>query len=559
MKALVLAPLLALALAACAAGAQNISVQAAPPLAAPLSAEALKEHVRVLASDAFEGRAPATPGEKLTTDYISAQFKAAGLKPGGPNGSWLQAVPTVESRVTNAPALSISGADGAKTYAYRDQHVAWSLRKEAAVSVKEAPLVFVGYGVVAPELGWNDYAGADIKGKVAVILVNDPDFDTHPDHPSTGLFGGRAMTWYGRWPYKFEEAARQGAIGALLIHETAPAAYPFAVVQSSWTGPQFDVVRKDKGASRAAVEAWISTPMAGDLFKRAGLDFAALKQAAQSKSFKAKPMGLALSTTIEQTVQETVSNNVIGVLPGAERPKEYVVLSAHHDHLGRCPPIDGDDICNGALDNASGVAALIEMARFIGQGQAPKRSVLFVAYALEEKGLLGSAYFAESGLYAPKTMVANVNLDGMPTWGATRDLSLVGAGKNEVEDWLAKIAEADGRRVVPEAFPERGGYYRSDHFNLAKVGVPAIFPGRGIDLVEGGVEAGKAAINDYTANRYHKPADEFDPAADYSGVAVDVSLFTNLVMELANTSAWPGWKAGAEFKALREKDRAAKP
>lgn len=545
---------LAFALAGCASAPAPVVAPTTPvapqppPAPAPMSPEAIAAHIKVLASDAYEGRAPATEGEVKTLAYLEDQFKKIGLEP-GPTG-WRQPVPLAESIVQGSPALTITGKDGAKAYAFRDQWVAFSRRFATKTEVKAADLVFVGYGVTAPDKGWSDYAKANIKGKIAVILVNDPDFETSAD--LTGPFGGKAMTYYGRWTYKFEEAQRQGAIGALIIHETAPAAYPWAVVQSSWTRPQYDMISADKGASEMAFQAWISTPTAADLFKRAGLDFAKLKAAAQKPGFKAVLMKLKGSATLDLAVKEVTSANVVGVVKGSERPDEVVLYTSHWDHLGRCPAVEGDDICNGALDNASGTATLIEIARAFAAGPKPARTVAFLAVTAEEKGLLGSAYYAASPLFPLAKTVANINMDGMPGFGRTRDVEVIGYGKNEVEDVLAKHVAAQGRVLKPEAFPERGGYFRSDQFSLAKVGVPAIFASGGLDLVNGGVERGKQLDEDYIANAYHKPDDEWSDAWDMSGAAEDSKLLFNVGADLANSGFWPAWKAGAEFKSIRE-------
>jgi Zn-dependent M28 family amino/carboxypeptidase len=550
-----------LALVGCAAG-PAAQVAPAPATVASealpaIDPAALARHVETLASDAFEGRAPATRGEHLTLGYMIAQFQEAGLKPGP--GGWLQPVPLQQSLVSGAPGISVRSKAGAKTYAYRAEQVIWSKRPDAEISLKDAPLVFVGYGIVAPEKGWNDYAGVDMKGKIAIILVNDPDYETGPDHPSTGLFDGRAMTWYGRWPYKYEEAARQGAAGALIIHETGPAAYPFAVVQSSWTGPQFDTVRPDKGASRAAIEGWVSSGVAADLFARSGLDFARLKAAAQKKGFSPVPMGdLKLSATLRQTVETSTSYNVVAMLPGTTRPDEVVLYGAHHDHLGRCPGDPADDICNGAIDNAGGVAMLLEIARAFAKQGPRARTVAFIGWAAEEKGLLGSEYYATNPVFAPAKTVAGVNMDGVAAFGRSKDMSIVGYGKSELDDHLARALARQGRVTRPEPFPERGGFYRSDHFPLAKIGIPMLYAGAGVDLFEGGVARGEALANDYVANRYHKPNDEFDPSWDMSGAAENAAALAEVGRGIAEGAGWPKWAPNAEFRAAREASLAVK-
>lgn len=550
--ALAALPLLVAGLAGCATSQPAPPSVEAPAPPAPMSADAIAAHVKTLASDAFEGRAPATAGETKTLAYIEDQFRAIGLEPGAGDG-FRQPVPLAESKVQGAPTLSVAGKDGVKTYAFADQWVAWTRRFTPQTQVKDAELVFVGYGVTAPEHGWSDYAKADIKGKIAVILINDPDFETSKD--LTGPFGGKAMTYFGRWTYKYEEAQRQGAIGALIIHETAPASYPWAVVQSSWTLAQYDMVGADDGAKEMAIQAWISAPTAADLFRRAGLDYAALKRAAQQPSFKAVPMKLKASATLDITATKVTSANVVGLVRGAKRPDEVIVYSAHWDHLGRCPPVDGDGICNGALDNASGTATLIEIARAFANGPKPDRSVAFIALTAEEKGLLGSAYYAANPLFPAAKTVANINMDGMPGYGPTRDVQVFGFGKNDVEDVLAKHVAAQGRTLKPEAFPERGSYFRSDQFSFAKIGIPAIFARGGIDLVVGGEERGRALDAEYGANRYHKPLDQWTDDWDMAGAAQDSALFFAVGRDLANSEAWPAWKPGAEFKSIREASR----
>lgn len=558
IKAVALAALLAVASCggytasqqnAPAATVSVAAIAAAPPPAGPpLSPPAIAQHVRILASDAFEGRAPVSAGESKTLEYLISQFQAAGLRPGY-KGAWLQPVPLQESRVQGEPTLSIAGGTGASAdYLYRRDHVIWTKRNQSAIALENAPLVFVGYGVVAPEAGWNDYAGQDMRGKIAVILINDPDFEADLG----GKFGGKPMTYYGRWTYKFEEAARQGAAGALIIHESAPASYPWAVVQSSWTGPQFDVIRADGNASRPGVEGWISTPMAADLFQRAGIDFAQAKSAAQKAGFTAMAMPLTASARLLTEIRQSTSHNVVGVLEGRAAKSEAMLYTAHWDHLGRCPPVNGDDICNGARDNATGVAGLIEIARRFGQEGRLNRSVVFVAFTAEEKGLLGSAYYALNPAIAPNKTVAAINMDGVQTSGPSREIVVVGAGKSELEDLLSAAATTQGRRVAPEPFPERGSYFRSDHFELAKIGIPALFATGGIDLIAGGEERGRSISEAYIASSYHKPDDEFDESWDLVGASQDLQLLYSVGRGIAEGSAWPKWKPGAEFKAARE-------
>jgi Zn-dependent M28 family amino/carboxypeptidase len=549
----------AFALAACATADQQTAPGAAPDIAAfahpPLSADALMEHVRVLASDEFEGRAPGTNGERLTIDYIERAYAAAGLQPGvtlaDGTRSWRQETTLVAATLADPPSLTLSGADGARTYAYATQFSAWTRRLDPTVAVENAPLVFVGYGINAPELGWNDYEGVDMRGKIAVILINDPDFETGDDRG----FGGRAMTYYGRWTYKFEEAGRQGAAGAIIIHETAPASYPWAVIQSSTGSARWDIVREDRGANRAGFEGWITNDVAMETFRRANLDFNELKARAQRPGFRAVRMNLNGSITLNTRVEQRTTYNVIGVLPGTQRPDETIIYSAHWDHLGRCPAIDGDDICNGALDNATGTAALIELARRFTAQARPQRSVAFIALTAEEQGLLGALYYMQHPVFAPRNTVAAINMDGINNAGRTRDIEIVGYGKSEMDDLMTQAVQAQGRRVAPDSSPEAGYYYRSDHLHFAQLGIPVLYTSNGIDMVEGGTERGSAINARYVAENYHKPSDEVTPEWDMSGGAEDLEALFAVGRGLANSNEWPEWRPNAEFRAAREASR----
>ena len=550
-----------IALAACASAERPVDSGAATPSIAafaspPLSADALLEHVRVLSSDEFEGRAPGTNGERLTIEYLERAFAAAGLQPGviaaDGSRSWRQETTLIAATLTNTPTLTLSGRDGAREYAYATQFSAWTRRLDPTVDIANAPLVFVGYGVNAPELGWNDYAGVDVRGKIVVMLINDPDFETGDDRG----FGGRAMTYYGRWTYKFEEAGRQGAAGAIIIHETAPASYPWAVIQSSTGSARWDIVRADRGANRAGFEGWITNEVAMETFRRAGLDFNALKARAQRRGFRAVPMGsLRGSLRLETRAEERTTYNVVGVLPGRERPDETIIYSAHWDHLGHCPAIDGDDICNGALDNATGTAALIELARRYAAEGAPERSVAFIALTAEEQGLLGALYYSQHPLFAPANTVAAINMDGINNFGPTRDIEVVGFGKSEMDDLITQAAAAQGRRVAPDSNPEAGYFYRSDHLHFAQLGIPVLYTSNGIDMVEGGEERGRAMNEAYTANNYHKPSDEVTPDWDMTGGAQDLELMYAVGRRLADGDEWPQWRENAEFRAAREASR----
>jgi Zn-dependent M28 family amino/carboxypeptidase len=416
------------------------------------------------------------------------------------------------------------------------------------VTVTDAPLVFVGYGIVAPAQHWNDYAGVDMHGKIAVVLINDPDFETGDDRG----FGGRAMTYYGRWTYKYEEAARQGAAGVIIVHETAPAAYPWWVVLSSNTGARFDTVRPDHGMSRAGFESWVTTDVGRELFQRAGMNFDDMKHRAQTAGFHAVPMNLTGSIDLHVDTQTTHSYNVVGVLPGRSHADEAVVYSAHWDHLGRCAPINGDGICNGALDNASGSSGLIELARRFHQAGSAQRSVVFVSVTAEEQGLLGSEYYADHPTFAPAKMVANINMDGLPVNGPSHDITVVGYGKSQMDDLIAQAAATQHRRVTADPFPERGSFFRSDQFHFARVGVPVLYTGAGIDLVNGGEARGRQLQDDFIANRYHKPQDEIQPDWDLTGASQDLQLLYMVGRQLADGTSWPQWRADAEFRAARE-------
>lgn len=546
-------------LCAAAASSQTGSVRAPE---SPIDPDRLAAHVKVLASDEFEGRAPASDGEKQTIDYIVKQLSAVGVQPGGdPDGRggrlWTQdvrlALSTIEGPVT--ATLKVGGMvqrlRQGEEVALRATHL-----PTRRVSVQDAPLVFIGYGVKAPERNWDDFKGVDLRNKVAVVLVNDPDFEANLN----GRFDGRAMTYYGRWTYKYEEAARQGALGMLVVHETAPASYGWATVKNSNTVAMFDIVRANPAAVHPPLEGWIQRDVTVALFKAAGLDFEAEKKRAQSPDFR--PVQLASATfsadfAVNQS--QVVSKNVAGRLVGASRPDETIIYTAHWDHLGVGEPAaTGDRIYNGAQDNATGVAALLELARVHAARPRPARSIVFLAVTAEEKGLLGSAYYADHPLYPPETTVAVLNMDSLATSGPSRDVSIRGGGQVTLEDDLEVAAKAAERRLSPDPRPEAGSFYRSDHFSFAKIGVPALSINSGEDLVRGGVKAGEAAREEYNAKRYHQPSDEWSAAWDLRGVAQDAGLFHTVGRELAESRRWPEWKRGSEFKALRDKTAASR-
>ncbi|MEC4594910.1 MULTISPECIES: M28 family peptidase [Nitrospirillum] len=525
--------------------------------AAPVTPEALSAHVKILASDDFQGRKPGTVGEEKTIAYIQDQFKKIGLKPAAGAKGYLQDVPMTEvtSKADGPMVFTATGKDGqakSLSYEYFSQMIVWNRQRTTHAEVKDSDLVFVGYGITAPEFGWDDYAGVDVKGKTVVILVNDPGFATG----DPALFGGGAMTWYGRWPYKYEEAARHGAAAAIIVHETRAAGYPWGVVANSNSVPKLTLMPADGGLqSRSAVEGWVQLDVAKELFAAAGLDYGTLKDSAARRGFKAVPMNAKMSVGITPVVRDVVSHNVVGIVPGAKRPDEVVLVGAHWDHLGVGPAVNGDTIYNGALDNATGVAGLIEMAKRYTHGPKPDRTLMFIAYTAEEQGLLGSEYYAQHPLYPVGKTVAGFNMDGLGVLGPVHDVVLVGGKKSDLEERLKAWTDAHGMVVNPEPFPERGYYYRSDHFNLAKVGIPVIDAGMGIDSVEHGAEWGKAKEEEYTRLHYHQPSDEWSPAMDLRGGAVQVNMWYDISRDLASSDAWPKWYDKAEFKAARDKSQ----
>lgn len=537
-------------LAACSTN-YDASAPSTASSAPQISLDTLKTVTQTLSSDAYEGRAPTTAGEAKTIAYIADRFQKAGLQPGN-KGSWYQDVPLVETLATPTP-IAITGGKEPLTFNYRTDMVANTYQVQEHVDVKDSDVVFVGYGINAPERGWNDYAGVDVKGKTVVILINDPDYETKT---LDGPFEGRAMTYYGRWTYKYEEAARQGAAAALIVHDTEPAAYGWNVVQSSWTGAQYNMDAANGHMDQSKVIGWLTNDAAQRLMASAGQDLDKLTAAAKQKGFKAMPLGVKASVSLDNQIKHQASKNVIGILPGKTRPDEYVLYSAHWDHLGRCDAApDSDDICNGALDNATGTAALVALAEAHAKAGQPDRSIIFLAVTAEESGLLGSKYYAENPVYPLGKTVGGVNMDGVNIVGKTKDLVVIGPGKSELEPYLERAAAAQGRVIVPEPTPEKGFFYRSDHFSMAKLGVPMIYFESGEDLVNGGKAAGAAAAEDYTTNRYHGPKDEYDPNWDWSGGLQDIGLFYTIGRQLADSDVWPNWYPNAEFRAARDQSR----
>ena len=521
-----------------------------------LSQATMVDNVRELSSDRFEGRMPGTVGEELTVDLLTREFARAGLRPGN-NGSWVQQVPLVEITGRDFAPLTISGAGEPMELRFGDDWVGVTYREEARTRLADSELVFVGYGINAPERGWNDYEGVDMRGKTAVILVNDPDYS----NPTLeGPFGGKAMTYYGRWTYKYEEAARQGAAAAVIVHDTAPASYGWNVVESSWSGPQAYAQRGANPPPLTTMNGWVQKNVAQRIMAAAGQDFDRLSQAATRADFEAVPLGLTASTSFANDIRTFSSQNVIGILPGKARPDEYVLHTAHWDHLGRCKPApDGDDICNGAVDNATGTAALIALAEAHARAGAPDRSLVFLAVTAEESGLLGAHYYAQNPVYPLAQTVGGINMDAFQVAGPSRDVTVVGPGKSQLDLFLDAALRQDGRTATPNPKPEAGYYYRSDHFALAKLGVPMLYIDGGEDLQDGGRAAGAAVAQDYTENRYHGPKDEFDPNWDWSGVMQDLQLYYRLGRMMAMSTSWPTWNEGDEFRSIRDEDCARSP
>jgi Zn-dependent M28 family amino/carboxypeptidase len=521
-----------------------------------IDAAAVMQDITALASDEFEGRAPGSRGETLAVQYLAGQFQKMGLEPGNPDGTWTQKVPLVALTGSPTPLVVKKGA-AARAFRVRDEFVAFSKHVVDRVSVENAEIVFAGYGIQAPEYNWDDFKGLDVKGKVLVVLVNDPPVPdpANPSELDSRTFGGKAMTYYGRWTYKFEKAAELGAAGVLIVHETYPAGYPWTVVQGMG-GERFDLVTPDKNAGRARMEGWLSVESATALLKMAGEDYQTLKARAATPAFKAVPLGMTASVAITQKMRTVDSENVIARLPGSDPQlrNEYVVYTAHWDHFGRGVAVNGDDIYNGALDNASGTALMLEIARKLKSTRpAPRRSMLFLAVTAEEQGLLGSQYYADFPLYPLAQTAAVLNIDGINQWGKTSDLVVVGLGASDLDDYAAEAAREQGRTLKPDAEPEKGFYYRSDHFNFAKRGVPAFDPDSGVDFVGKPAGYGQEKRQAYTSTDYHAPSDQVKPDWDLSGMADDGKLLLAMGYRVAQAATMPEWKMGNEFKATREK------
>jgi Zn-dependent M28 family amino/carboxypeptidase len=540
--------------------ASAIAIAAVPLTAAtmgPFSAQRLSDIDKTISSDAFEGRGPATRAETKTIDYIVPQFKAAGLQPAGDlvNGQrqWTQNVPLLRSEIVTGPSVTIATPAGPMQLAQgTDIAVRSPMNGQSNVAINGAPVLFLGYGVTAPERNWDDFKGQDVRGKILVVLINDPDFDG-----GEGDFGGKAMTYYGRWTYKYEEAARRGAAGVLVVHETDPASYGWNTVKNSNTNTQFDIVRQDPASSHTPFETWITRDTAVKLFRNAGLDFEAAKQAAKKRDFQPIDLKSTLSASLAAKTETITSHNVVGYLPGKTHPDETVIYTAHWDHLGIGKPDDtGDTIYNGALDNATGTAQLIEQARAFAKEPRTDRSIIFLAVTAEEKGLLGSEYYAQNPLFPISKTAGVINTDGGAIYGPAKNFTISGNAKLGLLDMLIAEGKRQGRYYSPDPHPEAGYFYRSDHFSFAKVGVPAISFSDGNDLVNGGIARGEALAKQYTEKQYHQPSDEWSPTWDFRGMAEDANLLHNLGRDLANSRDWPNWGSDSEFRAIRDRSAA---
>ncbi len=543
------------------------SAPQAPPLVPPkplaltelpaVDATALMTDTRKLASDEFTGRAPGSPGEELTVNYLVEQFKAAGAEPGNPDGTWVQKVPLVSLTATGLSPLVVQKGGRSQSFKPRDQVVAFSQHVADAVAVKNSEIVFVGYGVQAPEYQWDDFKGLDVKGKTLLVLVSDPPVPdpANPDALDPKTFGGKAMTYYGRWTYKYEKAAELGAAAVFIVHETAPAGYPFNVVQG-FGGERFDLVTPDKNLGRAAIQGWLSLEAATALLKGAGQDYQALKARARTREFTPVALGMTASMSFKQKMRSVDSRNVVAKVTGADPAlkNEYVVYTGHWDHFGVSTPVNGDDIYNGARDNATGTAMLLEFARAFKKAKpAAKRTIVFVSVTAEEQGLLGSEYYAKFPLYPLDKTLANINVDAMNIWGRTKDVTIVGLGNSDLDTYARDAAAEQGRVLKPDSEPEKGFYYRSDHFNFAKVGVPALNPDPGVDFVGKPAGYGQQKRDEYTTQAYHQPSDEVKDWWDLSGAAEDGTLLFAVGYRVANAERYPEWTPGTEFRAVRDK------
>lgn len=520
---------------------------AKPPV---LSSKNIDKHIKILASDEYEGRGVASRAEIKTTQYIADQMKAAGLEPGGENGTYFQAVSLRKFNITD-PKLTLNLNGTAMPITQGEQMTIATRGATSGVSFDNTPLVFVGYGVTAPERGWDDFKGVDVRGKIIVVLINDPDFV----EPELNTFNGKAMTYYGRWTYKYEEGARRGAKGVIIIHDTDAASYGWATVKNSNTRERFDIVRPDPLAVSPELESWMAHDVADQVFAAAGLNLNDLRKAARSKDFQPVELkGVSLSGNYGVTTTVIESKNVVGILKGAKQPDEYVLFGAHWDHLGiGVADSNGDNIFNGAVDNASGIAGLLELSRVFGEGKRPDRSVVFVAFTAEESGLLGSEYYASNPVYPLEKTAGGVNMDALNLFGRTHDVEVVGFGQSDLQDTMMPFLAKQNRVAEADGLPQAGHFFRSDHFPLAKRGVPMLYASSGTDMLKGGKARGEAISEDYVTKRYHQPDDEWSQEFDYSGTLEDLWLYWQIGLKVANETQWPQWKDGSEFKTVRDK------
>jgi Zn-dependent M28 family amino/carboxypeptidase len=529
-----------------------------PPTAAlaSFSGDRILNHIRVLSSDEFEGRGPGSKGEQLTIKYLEDQYRSAGLEPGNPDGTYLQSVPLVGITPDNGMKLTLTGHGKTLEPKFQDEFVAWSKRMTETSAI-DADMIFVGYGVQAPEFQWDDFKGVDVKGKYLVVLINDPPVPDPADPAKLDpkIFGGTAMTYYGRWTYKFEKAAQLGAAGCVIIHQTDRAGYPWEVVRNSWSGTQFDLATPDKNMGRLAVESWITSEFATKLFRSAGQDLDKLIASAARRDFKPIPLGIHAKLTIHNALQTIDSHNVIAKVTGSDPDlkNSYVIYTAHWDHFGIGPEVNGDKIYHGAVDNASGSSTLLEMARaYKALPTPPRRTIIFLSVTAEEQGLLGSQYYVEHPLYPLARTALNINMDGMNVSGRTHDIVQIGRGVSTLDDVIDAVAQGQGRVVKLDPEPEKGFYYRSDHFEFAKNGIPAFDPDEGVEFIGKPDGWGLEERRKYTAERYHKPADKIQPDWDMSGAVEDAQLYFLVGYRVANDPHMPEWKPGAEFKAIRD-------
>jgi Zn-dependent M28 family amino/carboxypeptidase len=547
---------IALVISACSTAPPPGTTANLTPALDAVSADPLMSEIKTLSSDEFEGRKPASAGEEKTIAYLQQRFQQLGLKPGNPDGTYLQKVPL--NGILSKPTVDFNVKGRKLPLVHKKDYIAISAHYAPETVVQDAPVVFVGYGVVAPEYGWDDYKDVDVKGKTILMLINDPPV-TDPSDPSkldSGMFGGKAMTYYGRWTYKYEIATKKGAAAAIIIHETGPAGYPFEVVSGSWGNENFSVQRPDNNMGRVPVEGWMTYDKASELCKMAGLDLAALKKAAVSKDFK--PVALPNATAgfkIENTLRQVESHNVIAKLEGSDAAlkDQYIIYTAHWDHFGRDPQLKGDQIFHGARDNASGTAGLLEIARGFSKLQPPpKRSILFLSVTSEEQGLLGSEYYALNPLYPLRNTIADINMDELNVWGKTKDITVIGSGKSSLEDTLAEVLKPHGRVIASDPEPEKGRFYRSDHFEFAKQGVPALYIEPGVDSIGKPAGFGDQMVKEYDEKYYHKPADVIRPEWELSGAVEDLRVLLEVGATIAEDQKYPEWKSGTEFKAKRD-------